>query len=328
MENIKRSSFVKKLEPLLSIVQSNWQRSKITNTAGELAYFSLLSIFPIILVLANVIPLLPITAAEVLPYLQTALPPDIFNVLKPVLENYLSSVHGGIISIGLITSLFSASKFFNVLQDIMNQVYGVEEKENFILVRVISLLVELAIVAVVGAVLFVFIFGQQIVAVIESFLNINLSLITQLLQLRWIVLIVILFLLFTLIYKLVPDHHLSWKYSIPGAIFSMVGWLLLSQGFSLYVSLAGGEAAGNATFGAFIVLMLWLYLAGLIVLLGGLLNSIVFEYKNKQTVAENEAEVEEENKEPKDKDPYHGQKRTKQRQKIKRVRTVSEQKPK
>ncbi|MDN6626720.1 MAG: YihY/virulence factor BrkB family protein, partial [Pisciglobus halotolerans] len=197
MENIKRSSFVKKLEPLLSIVQSNWQRSKITNTAGELAYFSLLSIFPIILVLANVIPLLPITAAEVLPYLQTALPPDIFNVLKPVLENYLSSVHGGIISIGLITSLFSASKFFNVLQDIMNQVYGVEEKENFILVRVISLLVELAIVAVVGAVLFVFIFGQQIVAVIESFLNINLSLITQLLQLRWIVLIVILFLLFT-----------------------------------------------------------------------------------------------------------------------------------
>lgn len=326
MEKLKNMSLYKKLEPLIEVIQSNWQRADVTSRAGELAYFSLLSLFPLILAAANIIPFLPISAGDILPYLKTALPPDIYNLLGPVLESYLSNTHGGILSIGLVTSLWSASKFFNILQDVMNEVYGVEEKENFILVRVVSLLVELAIVAVVGVVLFIFIFGQQIVQFVESLLHINLNFILQLLQLRWIILFILLILLFGLIYILLPDHHLSWKYAVPGAIFATVGWLVLSQGFSLYVSLAGGEAAGNATFGAFIVLMLWLYLSAIVVLLGGLLNSIVYEYRNHQTVAEHEIMLEEEKKDPHEKDPYQGRKKKKQRQKIRKVKTVAEQK--
>lgn len=287
MDTVKDLPFKQKMIRFFKVSKDNWGRAKIPGQAGELAYFSLLSLFPILLVIANIIPLFPIDIDAVLSYLETAIPPDIYSMLEPVLVGYLNSSSGGAISIGLITALWSASSAFNSLQNILNDVYGVEPRKNFILVRLVSLLVEIVIVLIVGAIIFIFVFGEFIVSFIEDFLSINLDFVMQLLQLRWIVLLIVLLALFMAIYFLVPNHHLGLKYSIPGAVFATVGWLVLSQGFSIYLQFAGGDAAANATFGVFIVLMLWLYLAAMVLLIGGLLNTIYFEYRNGRTIAEN-----------------------------------------
>lgn len=314
---VKELPFKLKAKRFFNIAKDNWARAKVSGQAGELAYFSLLSLFPILLVIANVIPLFPINVDAILSYVETAVPPDIYSVIEPILIGYLSSSSGGVISIGLITALWSASKAFNSLQNILNDVYGVEPRKNFILVRLASLLIQVAIVLIVGAIIFAFVFGEIIVSFVEDILNLDLGFIMQILQLRWLILLVVLLALFMAVYFIVPNHRLGLKSGIPGTIFATVGWVLLSQGFSIYLQFAGGDAAANATFGVFIVLMLWLYLAAMILLIGALLNTILYQYRSDQTVAEHIAKKENPEENAKTKLP-------KQRKKLVKVNEVKE----
>lgn len=319
-DTVENLPFKQRMIKLFNIIKDNWSRANVSSQAGELAYFSLLSLFPILLVIANVIPLFPIDVNAVLSYLESAVPPDIFSVIEPILIGYLSSSSGGVISIGLVTALWSASKAFNSLQNILNEVYAVKPRKNFILVRLVSLLVQLAIVSIVGVIIFAFVFGEIIVEFVEGLVNIDLGFIMQILQLRWLILLIVLLALFTAVYFLVPNHHLGIKYAVPGAIFATIGWLALSQGFSIYLQFAGGDAAANATFGVFIILMLWLYLAAMVLLLGGLVNTIYFEYKNGKSV---QKAIEQEDEEHSENDKK--KKLPKQRKKLVKVKEVKNQ---
>lgn len=319
-DTVEYLPFKQRMIKLFNIIKDNWSRANVSSQAGELAYFSLLSLFPILLVIANVIPLFPIDVNAVLSYLESAVPPDIFSVIEPILIGYLSSSSGGVISIGLVTALWSASKAFNSLQNILNEVYAVKPRKNFILVRLVSLLVQLAIVSIVGVIIFAFVFGEILVEFVEGLVNIDLGFIMQILQLRWLILLIVLLALFTAVYFLVPNHHLGIKYAVPGAIFATIGWLALSQGFSIYLQFAGGDAAANATFGVFIILMLWLYLAAMVLLLGGLVNTIYFEYKNGKSV---QKAIEQEDEEHSENDKK--KKLPKQRKKLVKVKEVKNQ---
>ena len=323
--NAKQASFKDKFKSFLEVVKPNWARAEVSSNAAELAYFTLLSLFPILLVVANIIPLFPINVSEILSILETAVPPDIYKVLAPVLESYLSSSSGGAISIGLITSLWSASKAFNALQNVLNDVYGVEKRNNFIIVRVVSFLVQLAIVAIVGALIFIFVFGEQILLFVQDFIGIDLGFILQVFSFKWLVLLIVLIIVLTMVYFLVPNHRLHIKFALPGAIVATLGLLILSQAFTLYVQFAGGEAAASATFGVFIVLMLWLYLSAMILLLGGLVNAIYFEFKVGRSVNEVKLEKDEDEKEDKQKE-YPDSSNTIQHKKLVKVKTVEKQK--
>ena len=323
--NAKSASFKDRFKHFLEVLKPNWARAEVSSNAAELAYFTLLSLFPILLVVANVIPLFPIDAADILPMVETAVPPDIYNVLAPILESYLNSSSGGAISIGLITSLWSASKAFNALQNVLNDVYGVEKRNNFIIVRLVSFLVQLAIVAIVGVLIFVFVFGEFILLFIEDFVGIELDFILQIFSLKWLVLFIVLILIITMVYFLVPNHRMHIKYALPGAVFATIGWMVLSQAFTLYVQFAGGEAAASATFGVFIVLMLWLYLSAIILLLGALINAVYFEIKTGKSVQEVKIEKDNEEKDDKEKE-YPDDSESIQHKKLVKLKTVEKHK--
>lgn len=319
----KEASFKEKAKAWLDIIKPNWERAEVSPNSAELAYFILLSIAPILLVVANVIPFLPITATEVLPYLKTALPPDIYKIVQPMLMDFLSQTRGGVISIGLITSLWSASKAFNATQLVLNDVYGVEERKNFIIVRVVSFIINLAIVGVVGVIMFAFVFGKQILHLIENILNVKLTFVEEVLSYRWLILLIVLIVVLTLIYTFLPNHGLSFKFALPGALFATIGWLVLSQAFSLYVSFAGGAATGSGAFGVFIILMLWLYLSAIVFLLGAMINGIYFQYKYNKTVAEFKKEKED-GEDGKTEEDYLRESANRQRGKLIKVKTVEE----
>lgn len=278
-----------KLIRFIKIAQSNWERATVNQSAAEMAYFLLLSLFPVLLVVANTIPLLPIDPNEVLNMASEFVPQDVYGVIEPVILSYLESGSGGAISFGLLAALWSASKVITILRRVLDEVYGSEQTSNFIIGRMISLLTMIAIILVIGVAIFAFVFGEQILLFVKDIIGMNIPFLQQFLLLRWVVLVVILFLVFLIVYRFVPNHHLSVKYSYQGAIFATIGWVLLTEGFSIYLGLAGGDAVANATFGAFIALMIFLYLSSLILLLGALINALVFEWKNYMSVPEYEA---------------------------------------
>ena len=270
----------------IKTVQTNWTRADISSKAAEMAYFTLLSLFPIILVFVNILPLLPIPQKEVLGYLAVGLPANVYTVIQPIITNYLNSASGGIISIGLITSIWSASEINLVLRTVLDQIYGIDSGDNYLVTRILSFGLMLVLGAALLGIMFIVAFGRQILSFVEKILQIDLPTIQRILGFRWLFLLIILFVFFLIIYHVFPKHHLQIKYSLPGAVFSTVGWIILSQAFTLYTKFAGGDAVTNTTFGGFVILMLFLYVSGMITFLGALLNTLYFELSTKQTVAE------------------------------------------
>lgn len=278
---------------VIKIIMDNWTRASVMQGSAEMAYYLLLSLVPILLVIANIIPLLPINTAEVLALIEQAFPGDVSEILMPIVTGYMESSSGGAISIGLLASIWSASNVFSTLRRVLDEVYGAGVRKNFIIARILSLAVMLVVLLVVGVAVFIFVFGEQILGFVNDLFGIQLPFVQEILQLRWIALPLILFAVGLIIYDLVPNHHLKWQYAIPGAIFMTIGLVLLSQSFSLVTQFMGGDAVANQTIGGFIVLMLFLYLSNIIILMGALVNTLYFELKNEKSVLTYETELQE-----------------------------------
>lgn len=287
----------------IKIIMENWKRANVMQGAAAMAYYLLLSLIPLLLVLANVIPLLPLSPDQAISFIENSFPPDVATMLVPVVEDYLASASGGAISIGLLASIWSASNVFSTLRRVLDKVYGVELKNNFIIARVLSLVIMIAILLLVGSALFVFVFGEQILDFVRDYFEIEIPILQGFLHVRWITLPLILIIVTFIIYQFLPNHHLKLKYSIPGAILASVGLVILSQTFTIISRLMGGDAITNQTLGGFIVLMLFLFLSNTVILFGALINTLIFELKNNISVPDYEMQVHEKEEREKSKWP-------------------------
>ncbi|MDN6161559.1 MAG: YihY/virulence factor BrkB family protein [Atopostipes sp.] len=277
-----------KLLNIFNIILDNWNRSSVMQGAAAMTYYLLLSLLPILLVFANIIPLLPFSSGQAISFIESAFPADITQLLVPIVEDFLQSASGGAISIGLLASIWSASKVFSTLRKVLDSVYGATEKKNFVISRLLSFLVMLVILLLVGASVFLFVFGRQILIFTQNFFGIEIAFFEAFLVLRWLLFPVVLLLVGLVIYDLVPNHHLKVKYAFPGTLFATLTLIILSQSFSLLTNYIGGDAIANQTIGGFIALMLFLFIGNLLLLFGALINTMYYEIKNGESVTEYE----------------------------------------
>lgn len=266
----------------LPILNQNLQRADIGGSAAQLAYYLLLALFPVILLVANVVPLLPFDADRVIDMIATVLPQEVEHLILPTLQRYLSSANTGIISLSLVFSIWSASTGFNALQKILNQVYGVGSNGNIIIRRAISFLVTLLLVVIMGLISIVFVFGETIFNFAQQFIALPEIFLQAFSSLKWPSLLLVLLLAMLFIFQVVPRHHYRLKYAVPGALVTSAGILLLSSLFSLYVRFFGGRSVANGTLGVFIVLMLYLFLSSVMLVVGALVNSLYYRISNRR----------------------------------------------
>ncbi|MBC2049076.1 YihY/virulence factor BrkB family protein [Listeria booriae] len=268
-----------KLKQVGEIAKTNWKSARITSHAAQLTFYILLSILPMMLVFGNLIPLLPIPKEEIYNTLQTFMPPEVYDILHPVIESMLTNASGTAISLGLITAIWSASKCFSALQEVLNIVYQAPDRKNFIVTRIMSFLMMLVIIVVLSAVVFVFAFGEQIVTFLQDQFDLKLDALADLGATKWFITPIFLFILFLIIYWLVPNVKWKIRKSVIGALFATIGWLAATELLSAYVSFQGDKILGFGSLSIMIVIMLWLYFVSIILLLGAFINVIIDSYK-------------------------------------------------
>ncbi|MBC1356695.1 YihY/virulence factor BrkB family protein [Listeria booriae] len=268
-----------KLRQVGEIAKTNWKNARITSHAAQLTFYILLSILPMMLVFGNLIPLFPIPKEEIYNTLQTFMPPEVYDILHPVIESMLTNASGTAISLGLITAIWSASKCFSALQEVLNIVYQAPDRKNFIVTRIMSFLMMLVIIVVIGAVVFVFAFGEQIVTFLQDQFDLKLDALANLGAAKWFITPIFLFILFLIIYWLVPNVKWKIRKSVIGALFATIGWLAATELLSAYVSFQGDKILGFGSLSIMIVIMLWLYFVSIILLLGAFINVIIDSYK-------------------------------------------------
>lgn len=280
--------FKEKYQQLLATKQ--WQimadvfgRINIGVEAAALTYYLLMCLAPILLLVANLIPLLPLPVSAIIQTLQTVLPESISNIVIPLLENYLSQVNGSVISIGAITLLWSASRAFDSLQRTLNTVYDVPQRRNYFFSRLFAFILMVIAIVVVILITMVFVFGRYIVQLLKTFFAIDLqNILTDFTNLRWIVFLTVTLLLVSCIYYIVPNIRWPFLYALPGGILTTVGFGLISQLFTIYVESVGRNWSANGTFGGVLIFMVWLYALTTVIIWGGLLNVFIYRWNQSE----------------------------------------------
>lgn len=255
---------------------------KVFDLSAQLAYYFLLSLFPFLIFALALLSYLGITSKEVLDMIQNYTPPDSFNLIKKNLQNVLDHQHGGLLSFGIIFTIWTASNAINAIIKALNRAYNVEETRNFIIARGIAILLTLAMVVVIIVVLTLPVFGKVIGNFIFTHLGIEESFHPMLLVLRWLISFLIIVMVLTCLYYFAPNKKVYLKDVLTGAVIAAVGWQVISLGFAYYVGNFGHYETTYGSLGGVIILMVWFYLTALIIIIGGEINAVNWYFQGKR----------------------------------------------
>ncbi len=266
---------VQKMKNIWSFLRHLWRRLEVVDyfgIAAQLSYYFLLSLFPLLLFLVSLFPYIPITQTDMLGLVKDFAPQESMKLIETTLLE-LSEKNSTILSIGLIGTLWSASNGINAIIKAMNHAYEVKEARSFLRTRLTAVLLTLAMIVVILVALILPVFGKQIGLFLFSRLELSSQFLSVWNAMRWLVSSLIIFIIFIGLYWLAPSKKLSCPSAIPGALFATIGWILTSYAFSYYVDQFGNYTAAYGSIGAIIVLMVWFYISGVIIIIGGELNA-------------------------------------------------------
>ncbi|GEQ49944.1 YihY/virulence factor BrkB family protein [Tetragenococcus koreensis] len=269
----------KNFKRFFNILKERVKISEFTTYSIVVAYYLLLSLFPLLITVGNILPFLSIDPNSILPYIQEIMPSTIYQFLGPAIEDLLTQSSGGLLSISAITTIWSASKSINALQKAMNKSLGVEQRAG-VVARILSVLVLILFLFVMVALSLIIGAGQVLLDAIQPIFQIPESFVNIFQTVKWPLTFVALFVLMAIIYWMIPNAKMKIRSILPGSVFATVGWLLLSQVFGLYARYFATTVSGYQIIGSFVVLMLWLNFAAMIIILGSVLNASMEEFYN------------------------------------------------
>jgi membrane protein len=248
--------------------------------SAQLAYFFHLSLFPLLIFLFTLIPYLPIAHDDILELIRGFAPAEALDLIEVNLNDVMNNRHGGLLSFGIIGTIWSASNGIQATVKAFNKAYNVEESRSYIASTGMAILLTLGMIFVFIVAIILPIFGKEIGVMLFSPFGFTKQFLTIWATLRWFISAVILFLIFTCLYWIAPNVKMRCRSAFPGAVFSTVGWIASSVALSIYVSNFSNFSLTYGSIGAIIVLMMWLYISAFIIILGGEINAFYSE-KNK-----------------------------------------------
>ncbi|WP_124069300.1 YihY/virulence factor BrkB family protein [Filibacter tadaridae] len=249
----------------------------VTGLGSQLAFFFLLSLFPLLIFLFTLLPYLNLDQTEIMLFIRDYAPGSVSMLIEDTLKDILNNSNASLLSIGALATVWSASKGMNALTKALNRSYFTEETRSFIVARGMSIIFTLMLIGVLIIALVLPVFGKQIGIFVFSYLGLEGGFLTLWSSLRWVLPPALIYVVFTLIYWLVPNLKVKFKSVYPGAIFATVGWIIASLAFSFYVGSYGNYSNTYGSIGGIIVLMMWMYFSAIILMLGGQLNAVMTE---------------------------------------------------
>ena len=251
--------------------------------AAEMGFMMVIGIFPFMLFLTAVFGWMGNKSftVPIIRFLSNIMPEQTLSLVKTVLSEAMIFSHGKLIAIiGLCVTIILSTNALAVVLKGLNRAYKVNETRNFVYTRILAFLMMCVDVMVLFLSINLIIFGRTIINfMINHFQMSDLEAVLWLI-LRWPVAFAALFLMAFLSYYILPDlkgnEKFKCKSAIPGTWFFTTFWLVGSWGFSVYVNNLKTYNMVYGTIGAFAVLMVWLYYTSILILIGGEINSQVY----------------------------------------------------
>lgn len=259
---------------VLNQLGDRFLKLRVYDLSTQMAYYFLMSVFPFLLVIYSLLTYLPLREENILELVQPYAPESTYNLIDKTLSYTVMRQEGNLLSFSLIVTLWLSSMGFQSMKRIMNDAYQVRNNENMLKQILESLLLTVGFMIAVLFSVFVPLFEKILRVYLEGIFS-NLAFQKLWIIIQWGIGTVFLLLFFIMLYSLAPSIKLGFKNVLPGAFLATIGWQLVSMGFATYVSGSNYSALYGQVAGL-VVLMLWFYLSAMIIILGGLLNTVVY----------------------------------------------------
>ncbi|MCR5754883.1 MAG: YihY/virulence factor BrkB family protein [Acetatifactor sp.] len=259
-----------KLYLILNDFSTQMKKQNISAFAASTAFFLFLSFVPMLIVLCTIIPFTPLTEADITGLITDVTP----DTLDTLIESMIDSVFeksAGVMSVAILTTIWSAGKGVMALIQGLNAINDVDENRNYFHLRfVASFYTVIMLVSILLSMLIV-IFSNQLIGIAERRLPHFTQIHSVSMHLRVIITWAVITLLICVIYSYVPNQKLRFREQIPGAALSAVAWSVFSWGFSVYVSFSKSFSI-YGSISLIIMVMIWLYFCMYIIMVGAYIN--------------------------------------------------------
>lgn len=243
--------------------------------AAQAAFFVILSFIPFFIFLLTLLKYLPIPIESLLRGTEKVFPVALHEFVAPLLEEVFSNTTKALLSVSVITALWSASRGFLVIMRGLNAVYGNREIGNYFTVRVLSVLYTLIFALVLILTLLLLVFGNQIYLYIQSMVPWLEHAALLVISIRTVTFFLALAVYFLILYHVIPHRKNRIAEELPGAMLSAAGWLGFSYLYSFYIDHLSDFSAMYGSLTAIVLCMFWLYACMYIMFIGAELNVVV-----------------------------------------------------
>jgi membrane protein len=256
-------------------------KDRIFDRAAELAFYFLFALFPTLIFASAIVGIVARSTSEVyarlLAYLALVIPASAMGEVMMIFNQTATASTSGKITFGFLGAIWAASVGVSAIQCTLNGVYKIEETRSYFAARLSAIGVSL-LTSAIGTLCLASMFGGDWFAhALREYID-NKTLAWIIAEgvraIAWAVAAVLFMLLLALLYYFAPDwRHHRWRWFTPGAVFGIFGWLIASLGFRVYLHFFHTFTATYGSLGAVLILLTWFYISGLMLLLGGEINS-------------------------------------------------------
>lgn len=247
--------------------------------SAQLSYYFMLSLFPMLLFLLSIVPVVGVEQSTIRDMIKEHVPSDYAGQVSSIIGDIMGNASGSILSVGLILALWSASNGMTAIMNSFNVAYDVEDSRNFVVSKLFSVLFTLAMIIVLPIALILPTFGEQIGSLLFGPLGLGDQIKWIFNLVRVVLPLIIIFIAFMVLYTLAPNVKIKMKSVIPGAIFATIVFLGGSFLFGIYISNFANYSKTYGSIAGIIILMLWLYITGFIIIIGAEINAIIHQRK-------------------------------------------------
>lgn len=245
----------------------------LSQLGGQVAFFAILSVLPFVIYINTLITSFNFTRDDIMNLLLPAVPTYVADLIYSYVGYIATQNRYGILSIGIVTTIYSASKMIRSVEKSINRAYGIEKRRGFIRSVVISMVFIVCMGIMILATLYFIVVGASIAHTIFNILHLPPALLDSLKDFKWVVFVAALFFTVSALYYIMPYKKIKYKSTLPGTAFSIAAFGLLSEGYTLYIKYGLKHSAIYGSLGAVFLVFVWLYLVAIVLILGAEINS-------------------------------------------------------
>jgi membrane protein len=260
---------------VLKFVVKGFTKGVLVTRASSIAFNLLLALLPASIFIFTLIPFVPLPnfQEELIKLFESILPVAAYSFLETTIIDIVTNKSGGLLLITfLATIVFSTNGIHAVINAFVVSAHSFNSRSWFNQ-RKISIVLLVIVVIMISLAGFLVIFGKMAVdrlvqvGILEKHLVLYL-----LISLKWILIILLLFMAISALYYLAPAKRTDFKFLSPGSTLATMLFILTSLGFSAYVNSYGQYNKLYGWIGTLMVILIWLYLNSIALLVGFELN--------------------------------------------------------